>query len=121
MDLSLTPKDRFDFKRNNFLEKTIKYFQYLVNEFGFEGQDNITSVQENGTVIKDTLFYKRASLEIRLSNAYHPVDYGFELNVLEKTTSKSEMLYFVLKENQDLEQNYLKHISESFRTKYLRK
>lgn len=121
MDLSLTPKDRFDLKRKNFLEKTKKYFLYLVDEFGFEGPEQISSEQENGTIIKDDLYYKRANLEIRISNSYHPVDYGFKLNITENRTGKTEMLYSVLKENQDVEQEYLKHISESFKNKYLKK
>ena len=47
-----------------------------------------------------------------MSNSYHPVDYGFEINLTDLKTGTEEILHSVLKENQDIEQNYLKNSSE---------
>jgi len=57
-------------------------------------------------------------LRITISNAYHPVDYGFEINLTDLRTGTEEMIHHVLKENQDIEQDYLKKASEFLKTGY---
>ena len=108
----MTPGEIYSLKRKNFLDKTQKYFEFLVAEFGFNEPIHFSSEQSNGTVIQDRLEYDRMDKKITILNAYHPVDYGFEINLTEKGNGRTVMLHSVLKENQDIEQNYLKSASE---------
>jgi len=43
-----------------------------------------------------------------LLNAYHPVDFGLEINLTEKENRETEIIHYGLKEKQDIEQDYLK-------------
>ena len=52
--------------------------------------------------------YDRNDKKLTLLNAYHPVDYGFEINLTKKENRETEIIHYVLKEKQDIEQNYLK-------------
>lgn len=86
----------------------------MITEFDFEKPNYKFSEQPNGVVIADEFEFNNANkdLKIVLSNSYHPVDYGFEINLIDLKTGKEEMLYSVLKENQDIAQNYLENASE---------
>jgi hypothetical protein len=52
-----------------------------------------------------------------LYNAYHPVDYGFELRFHDLRKIQYEIIYFKLKENQDVEQFYLHEAAKTLLTK----
>jgi hypothetical protein len=110
----MTPKETYDTKRANFIEKAKRYFDFLITEFDFDKPNYKFYEQPNGVVITDEFEFNNAnkSLKIVLSNSYHPVDYGFEINLTDLKTGTEEMLHSVLKENQDIEQNYLKNASE---------
>jgi hypothetical protein len=115
-----TPKEIYDNKRDNFLVKTKLYFEFLTSEFDFDEPNYTFSEQPNGTVITDKFEFNNSdkNLRITISNAYHPVDYGFEINLTDLKTGTEEMIHHVLKENQDIEQNYLKKASEFLKTGY---
>jgi len=110
----MTPKENYDMKRENFIEKTKLYFDFLITEFDFDKPNYKFSDQPNGVIIADEFEFNNTNknLKIVLSNSYHPVDYGFEINLIDLKTGTEEMLHSVLKENQDIEQNYLKNASE---------
>ena len=110
----MTPKETYDTKRENYIKKTKRYFDFLITEFDFDKPSYKVSEQANGVVIADVFEFNNANknLKIVLSNSYHPVDYGFEINLTDLKTGTEEMLHNVLKENQDIEQNYLKKASE---------
>lgn len=95
-------------KRENFILKSAQTFEFMT-DLGFEGPVHSISEQPNATIISDTLTYSHKELgwEIILYNAYHPVDYGFELTFRNVPDRSEKILYTVLKEDQDLGQNYL--------------
>ena len=121
---NITPLDIYNLKRQNFKEKTLKHFDFLVNEFGYSQPILSESIQPNGTVISDRFEYKNFTAEktIHISNAYHPVDYGFEVTYWNTLNARKfeggNLLEFCLKENQDLEQNYIVNIAEIVKEKY---
>lgn len=85
------------------------HFEFLTSEFDFDKPNYTFSEQSNGTVIADIFEFNNSdnNLRITISNAYHPVDYGFEINLTDLNTGAEEMIHHVLKENQDIEQSYL--------------
>jgi len=115
-----TPKEIYDTKRTNFVKKTKLYFEFLTSEFDFDDPNYTFSEQSNGTILSDKFEFNNSdrNLRITISNAYHPVDYGFEINLIDLNTGTEEMIYNVLKENQDIEQNYLLKASEFLKTGY---
>ncbi|TDG35600.1 hypothetical protein EZJ43_13345 [Pedobacter changchengzhani] len=86
----------------------------MTSEFDFDEPIYGFSEQPNGTITKDKFDFnnQRRNLKITISNAYHPNDYGFEINLIDLIAETEEMVGYVLKENQDVEQNYLKNASE---------
>lgn len=56
-------------------------------------------------------------------NAYHPVDYGFELQFYKPSISTRitdcVIVHYVLKEKQDIEQSYLVDVVELLKYDYL--
>lgn len=110
----MTPGEIYNTKRKNFIEKTKLYFDFLPTEFDFDKPIYTFSEQSNGSVISDKFEFNSAdrNLKIVVSNSYHPVDYGFEINLTDLKTGAKEMVHYVLKENQDIEQNYLEKASE---------
>ncbi len=115
-----TPKEIYDTKRRNFVNKTKLYFEFLTSEFHFDEPIYKFSEQPNGTVIKDKFEFNNSdkNLKITISNAYHPVDYGFEINLTDLNTGAEEMIHHVLKENQNIEQSYLEKAAEFLKTGY---
>ena len=87
---------------------TYDNFEFLVSEYGYCSPEYSTSLQPNGVATQGKFTYERPDKTITITNAYHPNDYGFEINLTEKKTGHVEMLHFVLKENQGIEQYYLK-------------
>ena len=49
-----------------------------------------------------------SDISVKILNAYHPVDYGFEINITAHQTGQTEMLHSVLMEQQDIEQSIWK-------------
>lgn len=115
-----TTKEIYDTKRKSFISKTKLYFEFLTSEFDFDEPNYIFSEQPNGTVITDKFEFNNVhrNLKITISNSYHPLDYGFEINLTDLNTGTEEMIHNVLKENQDIEQNYLEKASEFLKTGY---
>jgi hypothetical protein len=113
----MTSKEIYETRRTSFIKKVQLYFAFLVSEFNFEKPTHRYSQQKNGTIISDELIFesKKLNKSLSISNSYHPVDYGFEINLIDKEKGQKDMLHFVLKENQDLKQNYLKEVAESLR------
>ena len=107
----------YEYKRKNFINNTRKYFKFLETEFKFSKANHLFSKQENGTVTSDSIEYANTLLnkKIVVSNHYHPVDYGFEINILNTENGTEEMLCYVLKEKQDIKQEYLKEQGEALR------
>lgn len=109
----MTPGEIYETKRNNFINNTLKYFEFLCSEYGFDKPIHDECIQENGVILNDYLKYENRSIDrlIVISNSYHPVDYGFEINFYKPSISikhgDSKMVYYVLKEKQDVEQSYL--------------
>ncbi|MFZ4798950.1 MAG: hypothetical protein ACOYMA_15725 [Bacteroidia bacterium] len=109
----MTPAELYDTKRRNFIEKTFKYFSFLIEEYGYDQPSHIEWKQENGTIIQDKIEYQNLTLKrtISLTNSYHPNDYGFEINFYDPTIPTKypdkEMVHYVFKEKQDIDQNYL--------------
>lgn len=114
----MTPAEVYETKRQNFLKKSVEEFRYLVSDFGFAPPKHLKSEQSNGVVIRDELIYKRSDVEVKLVNAYHPVDYGFEIRWEDLETGRADMLHYVLKENQDVEQSYLPSAAQLLKNSY---
>ena len=108
----MSPGEIYDIKRNNFIQKTKKYFDFLVSELDFESPRHKFHEQENGSVTRDEFQYEGLNSRIVILNAYHPLDYGFEINLMDKSSGKTEMIHYVLKEKQDIEQSYLRKAAE---------
>ena len=107
----------YEHKRKNFINNTQKYFKFLETEFGFNKPNCRFFEQENGTIISDHVEYESipSNKKIIISNNYHPVDYGFEINIINTKGGTNEMLCYVLKEKQDIKQEYLKEQAEVLR------
>ena len=105
-------------RRKNFIEKTKVNFEFLVSELGFNTPKHLKTTQPNGTIIQDKIEYDKKDKKIIILNSYHPADYGFEINLIEKETGETEMLHHVLKESQDVEQSYLKLAAEFLRNSF---
>ena len=106
--------EMYEYKRKNFIDNTQKYFQFLETEFEFSKPTHLSYKQANGTIISDKMAYKNTSLnkKVVISNNYHPYDYGFEISIIDVESETEEMLSYVLKEKQDIKQEYLKEQGE---------
>lgn len=106
--------EAYGYKRKNFINNTRKYFKFLETEFGFSKPKHQFYKQENGTVISDRMEYENILLnkKIVVKNDYHPVDYGFHIDIIDMKSGTKEMLCYVLKEKQDIKQAYLKEQAE---------
>ena len=115
-----TPKEIYDTKRKNFVNKTKLHFKFLTSEFDFSEPTYTFSEQPNGTIVRDKFEFVNADMNLKITilNAYHPVDYGFEINLTDLNTGTKEMIHHVLTENQDVEQNYIEEASEFLKSKY---
>ncbi len=119
----MKPQELYDLKRKNFIEKVKKYFEFLKLEYNYNYKN---CMQPNKVVTQDLFEFIGDKNKIIISNSYHPVDYGFEINIIDLKTEKKEMIYFKLKEEQDIEQKYIIEASEVLKkfinnTKFLNK
>jgi len=114
------PEKIYDAKRKNFVSKAKLFFKFLQTEFNFREPEYSYSEQANGIVISDKFVFKNIdeSIQLTISNAYHPNDYGFEINFKEVQTGEEELIHHVLMENQDTEQNYLVRAAEILKTSF---
>lgn len=108
----MKPGEIYDSKRNNFISKTKRLFDFLISEFDFEEPNYTFYKQPNGTITMDKFIYEGKNRSIIISNAYHPNDYGFEINLTDKRTERMEMVHHMVKEKQDMEQSYLEHAAQ---------
>lgn len=115
----MKPGEIHELKRENFLNKARENFKFLVSEYGFSEPVHLVSQQPNGTITREDLFYERMDIKLTIANAYHPVDYGFEMRITDSQSGESNMIHYVLKENQDVEQSYLEKAAELLKTEYV--
>ena len=114
----------YETKRRNFIEQATLLFSFLCDEFGYSGPVHSFYQQPNGVVIADYLQYDNDEIDRRivLENAYHPVDYGFELQFFRPSISTRHadrfMAHYVLKEVQDIDQSYLVEAAALAKDKY---
>ena len=114
----MTQGETYELKRTNFISKSTELFHFLVTEFGFNSPVHQKSEQPNGVVIRDVIEYEKDGFTVQLLNAYHPRDYGFELNITPASIEKKELFAFVLKEDQDVEQSYLEGVASRLRVNF---
>ena len=120
----MSPEEQYESKRRNFVDKVYLYFDFLTQKYGYEQPSHIESKQGNGTVTCDKIeFTNRArNRKISLVNAYHPYDYGFEIDFYDLTKANplehQQMVYYVLKEDQDIEQSYLPEAARVLEDKF---
>jgi tetratricopeptide (TPR) repeat protein len=109
--------EMYQYKRKNFIDNTLQYFSFLETEFAFSEPKQTFYKQKNGTVTSDTIAYENISLNriIEVSNDYHPYDYGFQINIIDTQSGTKVMLSYVLKEKQDIKQEYLIEQAEVLR------
>jgi hypothetical protein len=120
----MTPGEIYDFKRKNFIDKTTENFRYLVESFGYSQPTHKTSKQDNGVIILDEFQYENKLTDrlVTISNAYHPVDYGFEICAYRPSISTNhpdrEMLIIIYKEKQDAEQAYIPTVAKRLKDEF---
>lgn len=120
----MTLVEQFEAKRQKFLNNANFYFHFLVEEFGYEKIDQIETTQPNGVIICDEIIFENKQIDRRviILNAYHPVDYGFEVGFYKPSESlihsDRAIALYVLKENQDLEQSYIEPIAEKLKAQF---
>jgi hypothetical protein len=113
----MTPIEVYQSKRKHFIENTLKYFHFLVSEYNYAKQEHETILQENGAIILDQFKYMNAKneMQIIISNQYHPYNYGFSIEICDPKNESGEakIIYYKLKEEQDIEQSYIAEAAES--------
>ncbi len=120
----MTPGEHYTGKRTNFIAKTYAHFAFLTVEFGYDSPIHTEGIQPNGVVISDQIEYRNsvANRVIHITNAYHPVDYGFTIEFTDPTRSTHhtdrEMVKLVMKEDQDQEQSYLEQAAKELRANF---
>ena len=92
-------------KTKDFEDKVKAEFNYLVTTFGFSEPDVLNNEQE----YRDRLVYTKDKIAIEVLNAWHPSDYGFEVNfypdrklldIKGDHIITHEMVYYKVKEKQ---------------------
>lgn len=121
----MPPADEHATRRRNFIEQGTAHFDFLCADFGYTGPVHTWHAQPNGAVIMDTLTYTHEAIDrvVQLVNAWHPVDYGFELRFCRPSVSVRApdciLGHTVLQEAQDSGQGYLADAAALARGKYL--
>jgi len=117
-------KEVYDLKRNNFLDIATILFHFLCEDFGYLDPVHSFTQQPNGFITSDSLEYRNESIDrlVVIYNAYHPNDYGFEVQLfrpeISVRPSDRVMAYHVLKEDQDINQSYLEGAAKFVRDNY---
>jgi hypothetical protein len=87
-----------------FISKTKEAFTFLTTNFNYGEPTDESGLSKYRHIL---VYRNKASLHIiEVLNAYHPVDYGFEVNFYHseadrKNRKKTEMVYYKLKEDQN--------------------
>ncbi len=121
----MNPRQRHHLRRKNFIEGATRHFRFLRDIHGYTGPEHTFSQQENGSITSDALKYTHPSIDrlIVLYNAYHPADYGFEVQLYRPSLSirpaERMLLYWVLKEDQDVAQTYLEKAARTVRQRFI--
>lgn len=119
----MTPNGMYDELRKNFVKKGMLEFQFLMG-YDYMAPEHKIRSQKDGIITRDELIFEKMdeTMYISVSNSYHPIDYGFELNVYSRKASLKhytrEMIYHRMREAQDEDQSYLKAAAEMLK-KYL--
>ena len=88
-------------------------YRFLVEEYGYDAPVFASKEEE----YRDRVIYATSESAIEVLNAYHGVDYGFEVNYYPDKgrlgnagddLSAREMVYYRLKEEQDAEGNFIR-------------
>ncbi len=108
----MNSKDEYNLKRNHFIEKTKKYFNFLISDFGYNIPIYKKYEQPNGFITRDEFIFAKENKSLLIANSYHPDDYGFEVLMKNLETHTEDLLYFEVKEQQEISQNYLKNIAK---------
>ena len=108
----------------NFRDKARASFNYLIEEFNYELKHE-SDRSKSGSIIVDTLIYtnKKRSRIIKISNSFHPKDYGFQLTILDTSQIQNKvmsekLLFNTLLINQDVNQNYIEQTAEKLKEYY---
>ena len=95
-------------------------FIYLVNEFSYSEPQLLNNEKE----YRDRLLYTKENKAVEILNAWHPNDYGFEVNYyadcsLVNTANDNipthEMIYYKLKEEQDANLSFVAEGAEKLK------
>ena len=119
-----SPGQQHDLKRKNFLDQAVKHFRFLGDIHGYNDPEHAFTQQANGSVTSDSLKYTHPFIDrlIVLLNAYHPVDYGFEVQCYRPSISIQPadriLVYRVLKEDQDVAQTYLEQAARTVKARF---
>ena len=123
----MTNKEIYELKRENFKNESLTHFRFLVTDLGYDEPKLSDYTQPNGTTTSDIIEYKNLEQKktVQIKNSYHPVDYGFEFNLWNSITDLNRgdgnMLEYVAKEEQDVEQTYIKKVADLIKDKHLPK
>ncbi len=71
-----------DERRLNFLKKSLECFKFLVDELGYQKPQHKEKGDDDWITV-DEIIYENQKINrlVMVSNAYHPNDYGFEVDV----------------------------------------
>lgn len=109
--------DEYEIARSGGLYRSevIRAFKFLIDEFGFEAP-----VKRDGKYSYAISYeHPDAGVAVILSNAYHPVDYGFEITLDplgQELGDERNVVFFTLKEDQDREYRFLSSGAEALRS-----
>lgn len=101
--------DEYEIARSGeaYKAEVARLFRFLVDEFGFEAPVDMAGAYRHALVYR----HPGQDLAVLLANAFHPVDYGFEI-----TTSTVDgpwlgddrnIVFYALKEDQDRDFRFL--------------
>lgn len=116
-------------KRNNFLNNSLQFFSFLVHELGYQNP----KIKEEGNddyITYDEITFENRNINrlVMVCNAYHPNDYGFEINIYDLSQGDElhgdnlpnrEMIYYKLKEDQDVSQSYIEKAASTIKKEHL--
>jgi len=117
-------KEAYDLKRKNFTENSMNLFHFLCEDYGYLDPVHSFSQQPNRVITSDSFKYLNDSVDrlVVIINAYHPIDYGFQVMLYRPSIStlysEGVMVYYVLKEDQDINQTFLTDASQFVRDNY---
>lgn len=108
----------------NFRDKARASFNYLIEEFNYKLKHE-SDRSKSGSIIVDTLIYtnEKRNRIIKISNSFHPKDYGFQLTIfdtsqIQNSVMSEKLLFNILLINQNVNQNYLEQTAEKLKQNY---